>query len=68
MENILGEYTFKLLVMDTGVNKSFKGYVKVAKEIFVICNPENRKAKMEDIFQLIHTGLEEMEEEITIRT
>ena len=51
MEYILGGYTFKLQVMDVGVNKPFKGFVRESDENFMIGNPENGKVKREDIVQ-----------------
>ena len=56
VDYILGGYTFKLQVMDVGVNKPFKGYVREAYENFMIGNPENRRGRREDIIQCIQTG------------
>jgi DDE superfamily endonuclease len=58
VDYILGGYTSKLQVMDVGVNKPFKGYMREAYENFIIGNPENRKVRREGIFQLIQTGWE----------
>ena len=55
---ILGGYTSKLQVMDVGVNKPFKGYVRQAYENFMIGNIENRKDRREDKVQWIEIGWE----------
>ena len=58
MDYILGSYTSKLQVMDVGVNKPFKGYVRKTYENFMIANPENGKVRRKDIVQWIQTGWE----------
>ena len=68
VDYILGGYTSRLQVMDVGVNKPFKGYVREAYEIFMIGHPENRKVQREDIVQWIHTGWEEVKVETITRT
>ena len=68
VDYILGGYTSRLQVMDVGVNKPFKGYVREAYENFMIGNPENRKVKRKDIVQWIHTGWEEVKVETITRT
>jgi DDE superfamily endonuclease len=56
IDYILGGYTSKLQVMDVGVNKPFKGYVRQAYENFMIGNIENRKVRREGIVQWIEIG------------
>ena len=56
IDYILGGYTSKLQVIDVGVNKPFKGYVRQAYENFMIGNIENRKVRREDIVQWIEIG------------
>ena len=68
VDYILGGYTSRLQVMDVGLNKPFKGYVREAYENFMIGKPENRKVKREDIVQWIHTGWEKVKIEIITRT
>ena len=63
VDYILGGYTSRLQVMDVGVNKPFKGYVREAYENFMIGNPENKKVQREDIAQWIHIGWEEVKVE-----
>ena len=65
---ILGHYTSKLQVMDVGVNKPFKGYVREAYENFMIGNPENRKVRREEIVQWIQTGREKVKVKTITRT
>jgi DDE superfamily endonuclease len=46
---ILGGYTSKLQVMDVGVNKPFKGYIRSEYERFMLGNIQNRKVTREDV-------------------
>ena len=68
VDYILGGYTSKLQVMDVGVNKPFKGYVREAYENLMIGNSENRKVRREDIVQWIQTGWEKVKLETITRT
>ena len=58
VDYILRGCTSRLQVMDVGVNKPFKGYVREAYDNFMIGNPENRKVKRKVIAQCTHTGWE----------
>jgi hypothetical protein len=49
IDYILGGCTSKLRVMDVGVNKLIKGYVRQAYENFMIGNIENRNVRREGI-------------------
>ena len=55
-------------MMDVGVNKPFKGYVRQAYENFMIGNIENRKDRREDIVQWIEIGWEKVKVETITRT
>ena len=65
---IIGGFTSKLQVMDVGVNKSFKGYVRHAYKIFMIGNIENRKIRRKIRVQRIEIGWEKGKVEIITRT
>ena len=68
IDYILGGYTSKLQVMNVGVNKTFKGYVRQAYENFMIGNIQNRKDRREDIVQWIEIGWEKVKVETITRT
>ena len=48
---ICGGYTSKLQVLDVGVNKPFKGYVRDAYENWMVANPHGTKVKRQDLSQ-----------------
>jgi DDE superfamily endonuclease len=68
VDYILGDYSSNVQVMDVGVNKPLKSYVREAYENFMIGNPENRKVRREDIVQWIQTGWEKVKVETITRT
>ena len=46
---VLEGYTSKLQVLDVGVNKPFKGYVKESYEKFMVDNTDGKKASRLDV-------------------
>jgi hypothetical protein len=50
---VLGGYTSKLQVLDVGVNKPFKDYIKQCYEQFMVQNVEERKVSRLDVAKWI---------------
>jgi transposase-like protein len=61
---ILGGYTSKLQILDVGVNKPFKGYVKKSYERFMVGNTERRKVTRLDVAKWV----EEAWNQVTVET
>ena len=55
-------------MMDVGVNKPFKGYVRQVYENFMIGNIEHRKVGREDIVQWTEIGWGKVKVETITRT
>ena len=53
---ICGGYTSKLQVLDVGVNKPFKGFVRNAYEDWMVANPHGTKVKRQDVAQWVWTA------------
>ncbi len=46
---VLGGYTSKLQVIDVGINKPFKGYIKECYERFMVANEDDVKVSRSDV-------------------
>jgi transposase-like protein len=66
VDHITPGYTSGLQVLDVGINKPFKGYVRDKWEEFMVNNVENRKAQREDVAKWIEAAWEKVTVE-TIR-
>ena len=53
---ICGGYTSKLQVLDVGVNKPFKGFVRNAYEDWMVAHPHGTKVKWQDVAQWVWTA------------
>ena len=65
---ICGGYTSKLQVLDVGVNKPFKGYVRDAYENWMVANPHGTKVKRQDVAQWFWTAWERLSETTILNT
>ena len=65
---VLGGYTSKLQVLDVGVNKPFKGYVKESYEQFMVDNTEGRKASRLDVAKWVEDACNKVTPETICNT
>lgn len=68
LEIIPGGYTSKLQVLDVGLNKPFKGYVRECVEDFVDDAPAGAKPKRQDVSHWIKNAWERLSPEMAINT
>ena len=65
---ICGGCTSKLQVLEIGVNKPFKGYVRDAHENWIVANPHGTKVKRRDVAQWVWTAWERFSQSTILNT